>query len=46
MVTSMPVIVTKKETVKTAETAEAIKTAGTRKDGKESKGDKYPGNLV
>lgn len=42
----MSVIVSRKEAVKTVETAEAIETAGTGKDGKKSGGDKYPGNLV
>lgn len=39
-------IATKEEAVRTIETAEAIEIAGVGKNGKESKSDKYPGNLV
>lgn len=43
---SKPVTIIREEVVQTAKTAGAIRTAGTGKKGKESKGNEYPRNLA
>lgn len=46
LVTSLLIIETRKEVVKTTKTAEIIKNARDGKDGKEDKSGKYPGKLA
>lgn len=43
---SMPVTTTREEMLETAETAKIIEIVAAREGGEESKGDKYPRNLI